>query len=50
LQNFSEFQLSYYNTDDGVWIKHELCGWETNLGFCNSLESAMQTAVYHSCK
>jgi len=43
-----EYTLWYYNTDDGVWVKHEKCGWEKNLDFGPTVQAALDAIEEHT--
>jgi hypothetical protein len=41
-----ETRLTYFNSDDGVWLDCS-CGWEHNLGFnCSAAEAAKLEAKH----
>lgn len=33
-------ELTYTNSDDGVWIKCKPCRWRHNLGYFSTVDSA----------
>ena len=51
-EKFEQFELKYYNTDDGVWAVCRLCHWETNGGQAFELDSiadAVRLTIGHVC-
>lgn len=43
MMNLDDVQILYTNQDDGIHLLCE-CGWEINLGFGVSLNTALNTA------